>query len=193
MIVTQWWYLCSRVHAWFVLVRGVWVLTSTFTPVCDCFLQRSARWQNRQTQVQPVSGLENSVVLGLRPWPSVSRFWVIIPVTKRVSIRLIRTFTIMMDYILTVVIGTFNKIDMTLCQGQWPRITGGWGGTGWNQYVLLMKKSVYITVDLETIEPQIIASYTIIRWLRTTMLHTRVRNYQCDLSQSNFPPLVLDF
>ncbi len=38
------------------------------------------------------------------------------------------------------------------------------------------------TVDLETLEPHIIASYTIIRQMRPTLLHTSVRNDQCDLS-----------
>ena len=38
------------------------------------------------------------------------------------------------------------------------------------------------TVDLETLEPHIIANYTIIRQRRPTLLHTSVRNDQCDLS-----------
>ena len=32
----QWWYLCGRVHAWFVLARGVRVLTSMLTSVSAC-------------------------------------------------------------------------------------------------------------------------------------------------------------
>ncbi len=50
----HWPYLCGRVRAQFVLGRGVRVLTSTFTLVSACFLQESARWPNRQTQVRPL-------------------------------------------------------------------------------------------------------------------------------------------
>ncbi len=38
------------------------------------------------------------------------------------------------------------------------------------------------TVDFETLEPHIIASYKIIRQMRPTLLHTSVWNDQCDLS-----------
>ncbi len=39
------------------------------------------------------------------------------------------------------------------------------------------------TVDLETLEPHIIAITTIARQRRPNLFHTNVRNYQCDLSQ----------
>ncbi len=51
----QWWYLCGRLLAWFVLVRGVRLLTSILTSVSGCFLQGSARCPNLQTQVRPMA------------------------------------------------------------------------------------------------------------------------------------------
>ena len=51
----QWWYLCGRVRARFVLAQGVPVLRSMLTSVSACFLLGFERWPNRQTQVQPMS------------------------------------------------------------------------------------------------------------------------------------------
>ncbi len=46
---------------------------------------------------------------------------------------------------------TFDKIDMTLGEGQWPRVTGR---TGWNQCALLLEKSVfYMIIARLTTEP----------------------------------------
>ena len=39
----DWWYLCGRVRAWFVLAQVVRVLTSMLTSASTCFLQGSAR------------------------------------------------------------------------------------------------------------------------------------------------------